>query len=65
MCCARLAFRLPTPFTHSTRPDINVSNTPGAVDESTAITALYLILSTLCYFSKAERYLHISITEPS
>jgi len=39
------------------RPGINVSNTPGAVDEATATTALYLILSTLRHFSKAERSL--------
>ena len=38
-------------------PGIRVSNTPGAVDEATATTALYLILSTLRHFSKAERSL--------
>lgn len=37
---------------------INVSNTPGAVDDATATTALYLILSTLRHFSRAERSLH-------
>ncbi|KAN0081224.1 D-isomer specific 2-hydroxyacid dehydrogenase, NAD binding domain containing protein [Tylopilus felleus] len=36
---------------------IRVSNTPGAVDEATATTALYLILSTLRHFSRAERSL--------
>ncbi|KAH0829186.1 D-isomer specific 2-hydroxyacid dehydrogenase [Lanmaoa asiatica] len=36
---------------------IQVSNTPGAVDDATATTALYLILSTLRHFSKAERSL--------
>jgi len=36
---------------------IMVSNTPGAVDDATATTALYLILSTLRRFSKAERAL--------
>ena len=36
---------------------ITVSNTPGAVDDATATTALYLILSTLRHFSKAERSL--------
>jgi len=36
---------------------IRVSNSPGAVDESTATTALYLILSALRHFSKAERSL--------
>ncbi|KAF9228385.1 hypothetical protein BS17DRAFT_773627 [Gyrodon lividus] len=37
---------------------ISVSNTPGAVDDATATTALYLILSCLRHFSKAERSLH-------
>ncbi|KAG6381915.1 hypothetical protein JVT61DRAFT_536 [Boletus reticuloceps] len=37
---------------------ITVSNTPGAIDDATATTALYLILSTLRHFSKAERSLH-------
>ena len=36
---------------------IKVSNTPGAVDDATATTALYLIISTLRQFSKAERHL--------
>lgn len=36
---------------------IKVSNTPGAVDDATATTALYLIISTLRQFSKAERNL--------
>jgi len=36
---------------------ITVSNTPGAIDEATATTALYLIISTLRHFSKAERSL--------
>ena len=35
-----------------------MSNTPGAVDDATATTALYLIISTLRQFSKAERNLH-------
>ena len=34
---------------------ITVSNTPGAVDDATATTALYLMLSALRQFSKAER----------
>ena len=34
-----------------------MSNTPGTVDEATATTALYLVLSTLRHFSKAERSL--------
>jgi len=36
---------------------IKVSNTPGAVDDATATTALYLIISTLRQYSKAERNL--------
>jgi glyoxylate reductase len=36
---------------------VKVSNTPGAVDDATATTALYLIVSTLRQFSKAERNL--------
>ena len=36
---------------------ILVSNTPGAVDDATATTALYLMLSALRQFSKAERNL--------
>ena len=36
---------------------IKVSNTPGAVDDATATTALYLIISALRQFSKAERNL--------
>ena len=57
MCHTRWA--RPTPFspTHPSPPGISVSNTPGAVDEATATTALYLILSTLRHFSKAERSL--------
>ena len=34
-----------------------MSNTPGAVDDATATTALYLIISALRQFSKAERNL--------
>ncbi|GJE91394.1 D-mandelate dehydrogenase-like dehydrogenase [Phanerochaete sordida] len=34
---------------------IIVSNTPGAVDDATATTALYLMISALRQFSKAER----------
>ena len=37
------------------RPGIRVSNTPGAVDDATATTALYLMISALRGFSKAER----------
>jgi len=36
---------------------ISVSNTPGAVDEATATTALYLVISTLRQFSLGERSL--------
>ncbi|KAF7799890.1 hypothetical protein EIP86_011132 [Pleurotus ostreatoroseus] len=36
---------------------IYVSNTPGAVDDATATTALYLLVSTLRQFSQAERNL--------
>ncbi|OCH89877.1 hypothetical protein OBBRIDRAFT_793863 [Obba rivulosa] len=36
---------------------IMVSNTPGAVDDATATTALYLMISTLRRFSSAERAL--------
>jgi glyoxylate reductase len=34
---------------------VKVSNTPGAVDDATATTALYLIISTLRRFSQVER----------
>lgn len=37
---------------------IYVSNTPGAVDEATATTALYLTLSALRRYSFCERNLH-------
>lgn len=36
---------------------VKLSNTPGAVDDATATTALYLIISTLRQYSKAERNL--------
>jgi len=36
---------------------VKVSNTPGAVDDATATTALYLIISTLRQYAKAERNL--------
>lgn len=36
---------------------IYLSNTPGAVDDATATTALYLIISTLRQYSVAERSL--------
>lgn len=37
-----------------TRRSISVSNTPGAVDDSTATTALYLMISAMRNFSSAE-----------
>lgn len=43
--------------THIPLPGIRVSNTPGAVDDATATTALYLIISTLRQFSLGERSL--------
>lgn len=36
-----------------------VSNTPGAVDDATATTALYLMISALRCFSRAERTLRV------
>jgi glyoxylate reductase len=36
------------------RRGIHVSHTPGAVDEATATTAIYLILGAMRQFSKAE-----------
>lgn len=38
-------------------PGIRLSNTPGAVDDATATTALYLLISTLRQYSIAERSL--------
>lgn len=40
---------------------VTVSNTPGAVDDATATTALYLTISALRQFSKAERDLRAGI----
>ncbi|EPQ55022.1 hypothetical protein GLOTRDRAFT_60918 [Gloeophyllum trabeum ATCC 11539] len=37
---------------------IYVSNTPGAVDDATATTALYLLISSFRKFANAERSLH-------
>ncbi|RPD52758.1 hypothetical protein L226DRAFT_576697 [Lentinus tigrinus ALCF2SS1-7] len=34
---------------------ITISNTPGAVDDATATTALYLMISALRHFAQAER----------
>ena len=39
---------------------IVVSNTPGAVDDATATTALYLMISALRLFAQAERDLRIN-----
>lgn len=39
------------------RTGIYLSNTPGAVDDATATTALYLLISTLRQYSVAERSL--------
>ncbi|KXN85302.1 Putative 2-hydroxyacid dehydrogenase UNK4.10 [Leucoagaricus sp. SymC.cos] len=44
---------------------IFVSNTPGAVDDATATTALYLLLSTMRQYSFAERSLHQLQWKPS
>jgi glyoxylate reductase len=41
-----------------------VSNTPGAVDEATATTALYLLISTMRNFSKCERSLRAGGYKP-
>ncbi|KAH7883187.1 D-isomer specific 2-hydroxyacid dehydrogenase [Phlebopus sp. FC_14] len=38
---------------------ISVSNTPGAVDDATATTALFLVLSCLRQYSKGERSLRV------
>lgn len=38
-------------------PGIIVSNTPGAVDEATATTAVFLLLSSMRRFSQAEAHL--------
>jgi len=46
------------------RHGIRVSNTPGAVDEATATTALYLILSTLRQYSFSERSLRAGTWKP-
>jgi glyoxylate reductase len=40
-----------------TFPGISVSNTPGAVDEATATTAVYLLLATMRNFSYCEAHL--------
>lgn len=54
-----LQSKRPHPIPSSSTPGIRVSNTPVAVDEGTATTALYLVLSTLRHFSAAERSLRV------
>lgn len=44
---------------------IYLSNTPGAVDDATATTALYLILSTLRQYAAAERSLRAQTWKPA
>ncbi|KII95715.1 hypothetical protein PLICRDRAFT_170328 [Plicaturopsis crispa FD-325 SS-3] len=44
---------------------IKVSNTPGAVDDATATTALYLLISTLRHFSAGERSLRALQWKPA
>lgn len=44
---------------------IYLSNTPGAVDDATATTALYLLISTLRQYSIAERSLRVLKWKPS
>ncbi|TFK44869.1 D-isomer specific 2-hydroxyacid dehydrogenase [Crucibulum laeve] len=44
---------------------IYLSNTPGAVDDATATTALYLMISTLRQYSVAERSLRALKWKPS
>jgi lactate dehydrogenase-like 2-hydroxyacid dehydrogenase len=46
------------------RKGISVSNTPGAVDDATATTALYLLISTLRQYSLAERSLRALTWKP-
>lgn len=44
---------------------IKLSNTPGAVDDATATTALYLIISALRQFSIGERSLRLGTWKPA
>ncbi|KAG5342596.1 hypothetical protein C0989_012101 [Termitomyces sp. Mn162] len=44
---------------------IYLSNTPGAVDDATATTALYLLISTLRQFSLSERSLRAGQWKPA
>ncbi|KAG8882069.1 hypothetical protein FRB97_008739 [Tulasnella sp. 331] len=46
---------IPSSFILSGESGITVSNTPGAVDDGTATTALYLLISTARQYSIAER----------
>jgi len=54
--CAQATQPWRDPFAHSP-VGITVSNTPIAVDDATATTALYLMISALRHFSKGERSL--------
>lgn len=47
----------PCTHTHAFFSGIFVSNTPGAVDDATATTALYLLISSLRLFAQAEQTL--------
>ncbi|KAG6837061.1 hypothetical protein H0H93_015329 [Arthromyces matolae] len=44
---------------------IYLSNTPGAVDDATATTALYLLISTMRQYALAERSLRVGKWKPS
>ena len=57
----------PLPYTYPHPPisDIRVSNTPGAVDEATATTALYLLISCLRQFSLGEYTLRAGAWKPA
>jgi lactate dehydrogenase-like 2-hydroxyacid dehydrogenase len=45
-------------------PGINLSNTPGAVDDATATTAIYLLIATMRNFSICERSLRAGTFKP-
>jgi lactate dehydrogenase-like 2-hydroxyacid dehydrogenase len=57
-------FCYPNSITFSCNEGIYVSNTPGAVDDATATTALYLLISTLRQFSLGERSLRALTWKP-
>lgn len=54
---------LPTKFTHFCL-GISLSNTPGAVDEATATTAVYLLIATMRNFSICEQSLRAGTFKP-